>query len=102
METFKSIEGYFKARSSYLVCKHSSAEPLSLNEKRYLLNFSKFEVSLQKELNDLLDKYEDDSSVKPLQLLNRLLQISDKARWLFNEINSPYKMLSVHSAQNQN
>ena len=87
METVENIEGYFKARCSYLVCKHSAVHPAMLSKSAYETLTSKFEAELQSEILQSLNTYEDNKGVDLIQLLNKLLRIGDQARKLFNEIN---------------
>jgi hypothetical protein len=92
MEALENIEGYFKARCSYLICTYSSVQPTALSKNEYDAMSAKFETAIQQEINYLLNSCEDDKKVDLIHLLNRLLQISDKARLQFIEINNPNKM----------
>ena len=87
MENAQNIEGYFKARCSYLVCKHSSVQPTAISKTAYATLSSRFEACLQQEMIQSLNKCEDNQDIDLIDLLNRLLKISDQARCLFIEIN---------------
>jgi hypothetical protein len=99
METLENIEGYFNARCSYLVCKHSSIQPALISKSEYELMSANFEAALQQEINYLLNSVEEDKNADLIHVLNKLLKISDKARMLFIEINNPKKQINVRQAQ---
>jgi hypothetical protein len=92
METLENIEGYFKARCSYLICTYSSVQPIALSKKEYDAMSAKFEIAMQQEINYLLNSCEENADLDLIHLLNRLFQISDKARLQFIEINNPGKL----------
>ena len=97
METLENIEGYFKARCSYLVCQHSSVQPVLISKADYANMSRKFEAALQQEINISLNTCEN-TEFDLINLLNRLLKISDKSRSVFVEINDPYKLhRSLHA-----
>lgn len=97
METLETIEGYFKARCSYLVCQHSSIQPILISKTEYANMCRKFEAAIQREINFSLNTCEN-SEMDLIKLLNRLLEISDKSRSVFVEINDPYKLhRSIHA-----
>jgi hypothetical protein len=101
METIENIEGYFKARCSYLVCKHSSVQPASVTKSAYTVMSVKFEAALQQEINTVLNKCEEDKDVDVLDVLNRLLKISEKSRSLFVGINDPNGLYQPSQAKEE-
>ncbi|HEX8333126.1 MAG TPA: hypothetical protein VF622_10910 [Segetibacter sp.] len=102
METLENIEGYFKARCSYLICTYSAVQPIALSKGEYEAMSAKFETAMQQEINYLLNSCEENREIDLIHLLNRLLQISDKARLQFIEINNPGKMHVPKSVVSRN